>query len=461
MKTNLPNRKLNLLCLNDLQAPARQRCWRGLPPIGPTCRSAWTHGSASLPGSTAQGVTKVLSILALCHFAFLLPAQVPDPRITNTNHPMDTNVSVGATVSFLVYASTTNPPMTRQWQHEGTNVPGATNATLLITNVTVAHSGGYVAWVTNASGSFTNSRTAMLTVDTTFTQIMTGVLVTDTAGGWHGGWVDYDSDGNLDFCAAPSGDRLEATRIFHNEGDGTFRKVTTNAIGQTLVRSYTHAWADYDNDGKLDLFVPNYSYMNDMLFRNTGNGAFTRITTGHPVIDAANTAVAVWSDYDRDGFLDLFVLAEDCSNPSDIINDILYRNNGDGTFRKMTAAEVGPIVSDLAANDYAVWADVDNDGWPELYRNTYNCSGGGSWTNQVYHLDNQGKFYLLDIGEMKRGTEGYTTITWVDYNNDGFLDAVAGAASGPLGLFRNLAGQGFTNVAASAFSRACFQNRKD
>ncbi len=64
-----------------------------------------------------------LPVLTLCLFGFLLPARGQDPKLTNTNNPMDTNVSVGATVSFLLSASSTNNPVTRQWQHAGTNLP--------------------------------------------------------------------------------------------------------------------------------------------------------------------------------------------------------------------------------------------------------------------------------------------------------------------------------------------------
>jgi hypothetical protein len=395
--------------------------------------------------SAAWLPTLTLCLLGGC----LLTARGQDPRLTNTNYPMDTNVSLGATVSFVVYATSTNNPVTRQWQHAGTNLPGATGTTLIITNVSVAHAGGYVAWITNASGGFTNSRTATLTVDPTFTQITTGVLVTDTAGFWNASWIDYDGDGNLDFSAAP-GSSSAVTLLFHNEGGGTFRKVTTNAIGTTFVQAYTHVWGDYDNDGKVDLFVPNLGTMNDMLFHNNGSSSFTRITTGHPVIDASDSCCGAWADYDRDGFLDLFVSTYGgCPGQ----NDLLYRNNGDGTFRKMTIPEVGPIVGDSAPTDYVMWADVDNDGWPELSRTLGNwCNSLGIWTNQLLHLDSQGKFYLMDIGEMKKGNLGFTAIrNWADYDNDGFLDAFVQTEKGLVGLYRNLAGQGFTNVAATAF----------
>jgi hypothetical protein len=429
-----------LLSLN-----ANQLWSAAFTPLDQPCAVGFRSGlNAALQFRTPMRNSLTLAILTLCLLGGLLTVRGQDPYITLTNYPLNANASSGATVSFRVFANSTNPPMTYQWQHEGTNLLAATNAILVMTNLTVAHAGGYMAWITNASGGFTNTRTAMLTVDPTFTQITTGPLVTDTLGGWCSSWIDYDGDGKLDVCIAPKGDRLEATRIYHNEGDGTFRRVTTNAISQTAVRSWTHVWADYNNDGNPDLFVPNTQGMNDMLFHNNGNGSFTRITTGHPVIDAASAGIGVWADYNRDGFLDLFVNG-DC--PS------LYRSNGDMTFRKMTLAEVGPILSCLAS-DYAVWADVDNDGWPELYMDAVppNQPAGWSMTNHVYHLDSQGKFYLMDIGELKKGKEGYTSIIWADYDNDGLPDALAGVERGLFGLYRNLAGQGFTNVAASAFS---------
>ncbi len=393
------------------------------------------------------GLAVTISLLG-----FLLTAIGQDPWWTVPNRPLDTNVSAGVSVTLQVNANTAYPPLSYQWQHEGTNLPSATNSILQITNVTVAHAGGYVAWASNVIGGFTNSRTALLTIDPTFTQVAGGDLTTDTVGAWNACWIDYDGDGLLDVSVAPGGNISAVTPLYHNEGNGTFRKITTNAIALTYVRTFAHVWADYDNDGKVDLFVPNFSGVNDILFHNNGGGSFTRITTGHPVIDGLDSGTGAWADYDRDGVLDLFVgTYGGCPGQ----NDLFYRNNGDVPFRKMTAAEVGLIVGDSAPTDIAAWADVDNDGWPELSR----CVGNGclsSWwnytTNQLLHLDGQGKFSLMDIGEMKRNTGGYTAITWADYDNDGFLDALVWAEKGLVGLYRNLAGQGFTNVAAIAFS---------
>ena len=108
----------------------------------------------------------------------------------------------------------------------------------------------------------------------------------------------------------------------------------------------------------------------------------------------------------------------------------------------MTEAEVGPVLEDQAPSNLTAWVDVDNDGWPELYRNVMDpltSYPNYSWTNEVYHLGGDGKFYPMDIGEMKKGSLGYTTIAWADYDNDGFLDGVVWADQEPLGLYRNLA----------------------
>ncbi len=365
---------------------------------------------------------------------------VPPPSITQ----QPKTPSLGTTVVLSVAATAGAPSLSYQWQFQGTNLPGQTQATLTLQNVSLAQMGNYTVVVSNIICGISVSAATPLDMNTTFTQVTAaGALLADTVGGWNGGWVDYDGDGYLDFSIAP-GTSPATTPLYHNEGDGTFSKVTTNTIGTTFVQAPSHVWGDYDNDGKLDLFVPNIGgTMNDILFHNDGGSAFTRITTVHPAIDGADSRGAAWADYDRDGFLDLFVSTSQ--------NDLLYRNNGDGTFQNMTIPEVGVIVGDSALGDYVMWADVDNDGWPELSR-TVASLYSGPFTNQLLHLDSQGKFHVMDIGEMKKGTAGFSAITSLaDYDNDGFLDALVSSGNGLLGLYRNLAGQGFTNVAASAF----------
>ena len=105
-----------------------------------------------------------LPTLTLCLFGILLPARAQDPRLTNTTNPLDRTASMGATVNFVLYAASTNGPMTFQWQHEGTNLPSATNVSLVLVNVTLTNAGRYQATIWNAGGDFTNTRTATLTL---------------------------------------------------------------------------------------------------------------------------------------------------------------------------------------------------------------------------------------------------------------------------------------------------------
>ena len=144
--------------------------------------------------------------------------------------------------------------MTYQWRLNGEPLPGQTKNTIILTNVQISNGGNYDVLVANRCGSVT-SRVFTLNVDPTYTQITNDPLVNDTAGGWNPYWIDYDCDGNLDVSIGPRAGALRNTPIYHNEGNGTFRKVTTNLIAQTQVNAHTHTWADYDNDGKLDLFL--------------------------------------------------------------------------------------------------------------------------------------------------------------------------------------------------------------
>ena len=112
-----------------------------------------------------------------------LPVRGAGPKPEYPIIPSDTNASLGATVSFRVYASTTNPPMTypmaarRDQPARGHQLPPG------LTNVTVADAGGYMAWITNASGASTNTRTAIAHGGPTFTKITTGRVVTDVRAG--------------------------------------------------------------------------------------------------------------------------------------------------------------------------------------------------------------------------------------------------------------------------------------
>ena len=210
-------------------------------------------------------------------------------------------------------------------------------------------------------------------------------------------WADYDNDGWLDLFvvnqAGPltlSADEVRSSSarsaLYRNNGDGTFTDVSASAGIDYRSHGMGAAWGDYDNDGWPDLVVS--SYGENELFRNNGDGTFERRSeqSGIGAYQGFWTGVS-WGDFDRDGLLDLYVAgyvkysdlgkmppslqydveAPPSLNPSAFApeRNLLYRNNGDGTFTEMAyqAGVANPRGRSLAA----AWVDLDDDGWPDLY----------------------------------------------------------------------------------------------
>ena len=136
--------------------------------------------------------------LATCLLLSLagLPQGIAQPSITQ--QPASQSLSLGATATFRVTATTMNGPMTSQWRHNDLDIMGATNLSLSLTNLQTTNTGLYFVVVTDLNGS-TNSAPAMLDVDPTFTRITSDPIVTDR--GYNniaGYWADLDNDGDLD-----------------------------------------------------------------------------------------------------------------------------------------------------------------------------------------------------------------------------------------------------------------------
>ncbi len=190
--------------------------------------------------------------------------------------------------------------------------------------------------------------------DGSFTKIASGAIVNDGGSSRGSSWGDYDNDGNLDLFVT---NYNENNFLYQNNGDGNFTKITSGAIVNDGGNSRGSSWGDYDNDGDLDLFVANFGE-NNFLYQNNGDDTFTKITSGSIVNDGGFSYGGSWGDYDNHGDLDLFVA--NYFNQ----NNFLYRNDGDGSFTKITS---GAIVNDGGHSLSSSWGDYDNDGDLDLF----------------------------------------------------------------------------------------------
>ncbi len=178
---------------------------------------------------------------------------------------------------------------------------------------------------------------------------------------------DFDGDGLLDVMVSSSGP-LDQMRFFHNNGDGTFSDRTRQAGLMGEVGGLNLVLTDYNNDGHPDVLVLRGGWWNRFghyplsLLKNNGDGTFDDVTEQAGLLTLAPTQTAAWADYDNDGWLDLFVGYE--SNPGDAHASKLFHNNHDGTFTEVGATSG---LGDLGFVKGVAWGDYNNDGRPDLY----------------------------------------------------------------------------------------------
>ena len=156
-------------------------------------------------------------------------------------------------------------------------------------------------------------------------------------------WADYDNDGLPDLFVANarnfSSNALQASFLYHNLGHGNFEKIKTGPLATALGGLNSAAWADYDNDGFLDLFVCGEGTgtvaQKRTLYHNDGKGGFAEATSAGSIdSDADFDEGCAWEDYDNDGYIDLVVSSGGSAGARNLS---LYHNNGDGTFTKVTS----------------------------------------------------------------------------------------------------------------------------
>jgi len=228
---------------------------------------------------------------------------------------------------------------------------------------------------------------------------------------------DYDGDGRPDIYVVS---KTEESRLFRNLGNWKFEDVTEKAglagKGPAAWRQGA-AWADVNNDGRLDLYVCRFAAPN-LLYINQGDGTFKEeaAARGLALVDASGQAA--FCDYDRDGWLDVYVQTNllDAAKGPGGERDRLYHNRGDSTFEEVT--ERAGIRGDAMGHS-AVWWDQDEDGWPDLYvANDYSAP------DALYHNNHDGTFTDIIDRAVPR-TSYYSMGSDVgDVDNDGHEDVL-------------------------------------
>jgi len=276
--------------------------------------------------------------------------------------------------------------------------------------------------------------------------------------------ADYDNDGDLDILVLRGGwlgtKGQHPNSLLENDGQAHFQDVTFAAgLGEKHYPTQTAAWADYDNDGDLDLFIGNELFPSQ-LFQNDGKGKFHDVAKTAGVLNHLTVKAVVWGDYDNDRRPDLYVSNRDGLNR-------LYHNNGDGTFKNV-AAQLGVQKPE---NSFPAWFwDVNNDGVLDLFVSAY-------WSNVEYfaadfigvpHKAETDRLYLGDgQGEFREASAEYNMnrvtlpmgSNFGDLDNDGYPDFYLGTGYPeyeglmPNIMYHNLGGTRFSDVSvAGGFS---------
>ena len=249
---------------------------------------------------------------------------------------------------------------------------------------------------------------------------------------------DFDGDGLLDVMISSSGP-LDPMHFFHNNGDGTFTDRTREAGLADEIGGLNLVLTDYNNDGYPDVLVlrgawwGKYGEYPLSLLRNNGDGTFDDVTEEAGLMTAHPGQTAAWADYDGDGWLDLFVGHE--SKAGDVHPSQLFHNNHDGTFTLVKAPEaaLGKLGVNLGFVKGVAWGDYNNDGRPDLYVSTMFGQSflfRNDGPRDPKHPET-GDWIFTDVTEQAGlGGKRYTFPTWFfDYDNDGWLDIFAGGYS--------------------------------
>ena len=262
---------------------------------------------------------------------------------------------------------------------------------------------------------------------------------------------DFDNDGLLDLAVTSYGP-TDPMAIYRNKGDGFFEDRSEAAGVTKQLGGLFCVQTDYNNDRFMDVYISRGAWLDigirPSLLRNNGDGTFADVTQQAGLLDPVNSNSASWADYDNDGWLDLFVCCEKQPNR-------LYHNRRDGTFEEVAAQSGLSRAREFSRFcKGAAWVDIDNDDFPDLFLN--NLAGAAA----LYRNNCNGSFTdVSSLMKIDGPSHGFSCWAW-DYDNDGWLDifatcydhTVTDVVKGLLGqpharysnkLFRNRGGRGF------------------
>jgi hypothetical protein len=295
--------------------------------------------------------------------------------------------------------------------------------------------------------------------DGTFEERAAAAGLTGQIGGLYCVQTDYNNDGHLDIYVARGAWLLGPQRhsLLRNNGDGTFTDVTEQAGLATPMNSQAVAWADYDNDGHLDLFVGG-ERQRSRLYHNRGDGTFEEVAlTAGVTNEGLMCKAASWGDFDGDGYPDLYL--SNFRGPNR-----LFHNNGNGTFTDV-APQLGVTRPEVS---FPCWFfDYDNDGWLDLFVASFDNTLDNV-VNSHLGLPHQGETCRLYRNLGGKGFEDVSAaagLDWclpvmgcnfADFDNDGWLDLYLGTGAPkysmlvPNRMFKNVQGKRFADITTSS-----------
>lgn len=264
-------------------------------------------------------------------------------------------------------------------------------------------------------------------------------------------WSDYDNDGWVDLFATGN---LDSNVLYHNNQDGTFSvSDLSEIVSLPDIPSGGAVWADYDNDGWRDLYVLNMGA--NRLYRNLEGNGFEDITVEAGVGDIGKGTTAAWGDYNKDGYLDLYVTNWSCIPECDLTDfsqsrDVLYQNNGDGTFTDVSGLLTFEKL--LGAGFSVSFVDYDNDLDLDIY--VINDKAVNAVGNVLWRNDGAGCFAWCwtDVSE-ESNTDSVVHgmgLAVGDYDNDSDMDFYFSNMVREMVLLQNQGDGTFDNLTRTA-----------